>query len=291
MTTTNTATTMKPPKNGKDSKPHERVDFSSKMHLVPMQLMRRPEFLQKEFNQQRADRMAADFKLEGLGRLVVNHRDGVFYIIDGCHRHDALLKNGFGEYDIECDVYQDLSDDEMARVFLLHANRRVMSAFEKFSVKVEAKSPRELDILRTVEGNRLKVTRSREAGCINAVSALGKVYDMAGAKILGMTLRTLRDAYDGDPAAFDGPLIAGLGGVFNRFNGRTHEKNLVDQLAALAHGVRGIHQKAEKIRQATQNDKTQCISAVLVDIHNKGLTPKQKLPSWWKDPNSDGQHE
>jgi Family of unknown function (DUF6551) len=284
--------TMKlPNKPGAKLPPHERITFACKIHLVPMQLMRRPEFLQKEFNQARADRMAADFKLEGLGRLVVNHRDGVFYIIDGCHRHDALLKNGFGEYDIECDVYENLSDEEMARVFLLHANRRVMSAFEKFSVKVEAKAPRELDILRTVEGNHLKITRSREAGCINAVSALGKVYDMAGSKILGMTLRTLRDAYDGDPAAFDGPLIAGLGGVFNRFNGRTHEKNLVDQLASLSHGVRGIHQKAEKIRQATQNDKTQCISAVLVDIHNKGLSPKLRLPSWWKDPNTDGRTE
>jgi len=270
---------------------HERIMFASKMHLVPMQLMRRPEFLQKEFNQSRADKMAADFRLEGLGRLVVNHRDGVFYIIDGCHRHDALLKNGFGEYDIECDVYEGLSDEEMARVFLLHAQRRVMSAFEKFNVKVEAKNARELDILRTVEGNHLKITRAHEQSCINAVSALGKVYDMAGPKILGMTLRTLRDAYDGDPAAFDGQLIAGLGGVFNRFNGRTHERNLIEQLAALAHGVRGIHQRAEKIRQATQNDKVQCISAVLVDIHNRGLAPKLRLPSWWKGAAGNGHAE
>lgn len=280
------------PLNGTGKKaaapPHEVVEFASKIHLVPIALMRRPEFLQKEFNQARADKMATDFKLEGLGRLIVNHRDSVFYIIDGCHRHDALLKNEFGNYDIECDVYTDLTDDEMARVFLLHANRRVMSAFEKFNVKVEAKSAREVDILRTVEGNHLKVTRAHEAGCVSAVAALGKVYDMAGPKILGMTLRALRDAYDGDPAAFDGQLIAGLGGVFNRFNGRTHEKNLVEQLAALAHGVRGIHQKAEKIRVATQNDKTQCISAVLVDIHNKGLQPKQRLPSWWKEVPTDG---
>jgi hypothetical protein len=276
------------PLNGKAKHaPHEHIEFASKIHLVPINLMRRPEFLQKEFNQARADKMAADFQLEGLGRLIVNHRDGVFYIIDGCHRHDALLKNDFANYDIECSVYTDLTDDEMARVFLLHANRRVMSAFEKFNVKVEAKSPREVDILRTVEGNHLKVTRSHEQGCVSAVAALGKIYDLAGPKILGMTLRTLRDAYDGDPAAFDGPLITGLGGVFNRFNGRTNERNLIEQLASLAHGVRGIHQKAEKIRAATQNDKTQCISAVLVDIHNKGLQPKQRLPSWWKEPSTD----
>lgn len=269
----------------KHATPPKRVEFGSKVHLVPMALMRRPSFLQKEFNQDRADRMAADLHLEGLGRLLVNHRDGVFYIIDGCHRHEALMKNGFGEYEIECDVHTGLSDEDMARVFLLHARRRVMSAFETFNVNVEAGHARECEILRTVNACQLKITRTKEQNCLKSVAAIGKVFDVGGPKVLQQSLRLLASGFSGDPAAFDGTMIVGAGGLINRFNGRTKDRELADKLSKLPNGPRWILQRAESIKQKTGNDKAQCVSAVLVDLHNRGLSPKDKLPSWWKSAN------
>jgi hypothetical protein len=267
--------------------PHEQLTVKSKIYGVPYTLLRRPGFLQKEFNTARADRMAANFNLEGLGRLVVNHRDGFFDIIDGCHRHYALGKNEFTKYDIPCEVYEGLTDDEMARIFLLLSARRVMSAYERFNVNVEANTARECDILRVVNGLGLKISRAKSNGCISAVSALVKVYDLGGgalggAKLIGHVLRTLNGAYDGDPAAFDGQLILGAAFVSNRFNGRVQEKALIEKLAALPNGVRGILQKAEALKAKTGHEKSQCISAVLVELHNRGLAHKDRLPSWWK---------
>lgn len=267
-----------------DKKTPAHVPFASKVHLVPMRLMRRPAFLQKEFREARAEQIAANFELNGLGRLVVNHRDGVFFIIDGCHRHYALLQNGFGEYDIECEVYTDLTDEQMAQVFLLHSKRRVMSPFEKFNVNCEASTPRECDVRRLVESNNLKVARAKEVGCVSAVSALLRVYDGCGGVVLGMMLRTLNSAFAGDPASFDGQLMEALGLVFNRYNGRTNEKELTARLSQAQHGVRGILRRAEAQRDKTGHQKVQCIAAVVVDLYNRGTKrTSERLPSWWKD--------
>jgi len=264
------------------SKPHDRLQFASKMYDVPYKLLCRPDFLQKEFNEARADRIAAKFDLNGLGRLVVNHRDGRYWIIDGCNRHHALGVNGFQNYDIPCEVYEDLTDEQMAKVFLLLANRRVMSAFEKFNVNVEANAPRECEIQRSIEALGLKISRMKHKGCLSSVAALVKIFDLGGSKLVALVLRTLNAAYDGDHTSFDPQIILGLGRVYNRFDGRAQEKLVIDRLVALSNGVRGLHQRAEQLRCRTGNQKAHCISAVIVDLYNKGLTGKDRLPPWWK---------
>jgi hypothetical protein len=157
--------------------------------------------------------------------------------------------------------------------------------FEKFQVACTAERKRETDIRRTVESQGLKISQTKDAGCIGAVGALGRVYDRAGAAVLGQALRTIRDAYGGDPNAFDGELIQGLGLIYNRYNGKTDEKALATALSAAAHGVRGLMRRAEAQRERTGNQKSHCVAATVVDIYNKGLGPRagKRLPTWWKE--------
>lgn len=267
--------------------PHEEaakiVPLAAHRRMVLIKLIRRPEFLQKEFNLKRADEMAANFDLEKLGHPILNHRDDVFLTIDGCHRIYGLVKNGFEDYELDCDVYENLTDVEMAKVFLGHARRRVMSPFERFNVHCSAQDAREVEIRRIVETNGLKISRLCEMNCISAVSALGRVYDRASAAVLGQVLRTIRDAFGGDSLAFDGQIISGLGLVFNRYNGRAEEKRLTQCLVQMRHGARGLLLQAERKVEKTGNDKAQCLAAAVVDIYNKDLTPKNRLSLWWKE--------
>jgi uncharacterized iron-regulated protein len=103
--------------------------------------------------------------------------------------------------------------------------------------------------------------------------------------VLGQVVRTIKNAYAGDPTAFDGSVIEGLGLVFNRYNGRTNEKDLALRLSATQHGVRGLLRRAESQRERTGNQKSQCVAASVVDIYNKGVGPRagSRLPSWWKE--------
>ena len=258
----------------------------SKIRPVPIGAMRVPPALvtQREFRQAHADRIAADLDLNKLGFPIINHRDGIFWVVDGQHRIAALKQFGFEDKDtVECEVFEDLTDAEMAVIFLGRDERKPIPIYDKFHVACTAGRRRENDIQRTVETNGQRIARDPKNG-VSAVGALGKVYDRSGEVVLGQVVRAINLGFGGDPSAFDAAILEGLGLVFNRYNGRTNEKDLGRRLADLRQGARELLRKAEAIRMRTGNQKKQCVAAAVVDIYNKGRAPlaKDRLPSWWK---------
>lgn len=260
----------------------------SKIFTVPIDKMRVPPALvvQRPFIQSHGDRLAANLDLDKLGLPVLNLRDGVFWIVDGQHRVYALKENGFGGDVLECEVYENLTDAEMAQKFLGRDARKAIHPLAKFHVSCTAEMPREIAIRRAVETQGLKVSKSEEDGCIGAVGALGKVYDRSGEVVLGQVLRTIKQAFGGDSASFHQSVIVGLGLVFNRYNGKTNERNLAEALSGETHGVRGILRRAEAQRERTGNEKSQCVAAVVVDAYNRRANRAHKLAPWWKQGDS-----
>lgn len=248
--------------------------------------MRTPPALitQRKFSKAQAEEYAANLDLDKLGIPIVNFREGVYWILDGQHRIWALKANGFENDRIECEVYEGLTDAEMADIFLGRDDRRAINPFEKFHVACTAERSRETDIRRTVESQGLKISQSRQDGCIAAVGSLVRVYDKSGSVVLGQVLRTVRDAFGRDAAAFDAQMIQGLGLLFNRYNGKTNEGELVKRLSATQFGARGVLRRAEVHRERTGNLKSQCVAATLVEIYNRGLGPRdpKRLQVWWK---------
>lgn len=259
----------------------------SKIRPVPIGQMRIPPALvtQREFRKAHGDRIAADLDLNKLGYPIINHRDGIYWVVDGQHRIYALKENGFGDKDVlDCEVYEGLTDAETADIFLGRDARKPIPLYDKFHVSCTAGRKRERDIQRAVEANGQKIGRNRSDG-ISAVGALGTVYDRSGDVVLGQVVRAINVGFGGDPTAFDRAVIEGLGLVFNRYNGRTNEKELGARLSELRQGARELLRKAEAIRVRTGNQKKQCVAAAVVDIYNKGLGPRagNRLPSWWKE--------
>jgi len=260
----------------------------SKFYRVKLGLMRTPPALvtQRQFRKAHGDRIAAELDLDKLGIPVLNHRDNIFWIVDGQHRIYALKQFGFAATDeFDCEVFEGLSDEEAAKMFLGRDARRAICSFDKFHIACTAGQTRELAIRRAVESNGLAISRDKHDNRIGAVTALGRVYDRAGDVVLGQVVRTLKNAYGGDAHAFEGTVIEGLGHVFNRYNGRTNEKELATRLGAVPQGVQGVLRRAEGQRQNTGNAKAQCTAAAIVDIYNKGCKPRspERLPSWWKE--------
>jgi hypothetical protein len=253
---------------------------------VALGQMRVPPALvtQREFRKAHGDRIASELDLNKLGYPIINHRDGIFWVLDGQHRKYALEKFGFGANDtIDCEVYEDLSDSEMADIFLGRDARKPIPLYDKFHVACTAGRRRERDIQRAVESNGQKIGRNKTDG-ISAVGALGSVYDRSGDVVLGQVVRAINIGFGGDALGFEASIIEGLGLVFNRYNGRTNEKRLGSSLSDLRHGAKELLRKSEAIRERTGNQKKQCVAAAVVDIYNKGLGPRatDRLPSWWK---------
>lgn len=258
----------------------------SKFHKVALGQMRTPPALvtQREFRKAHGDRIASELDLNKLGVPVMNHRDGIFWVLDGQHRIYALKQFGFGDKDmIECEVYEGLTDAEAADMFLGRAQVKAIGQYDKFHIACTAGHRRENDIRRVVEANGLKIGRTKEENTIGAIGALRKVYDRSGDVVVGQVVRALKNAFGGDSAAFDANLIDGLGLVFNRYNGKTNEKELANRMSSS--NVRSLLRRAESQRERTGNQKAQCIAATVVDIYNKGLGPRasDRLPAWWKE--------
>lgn len=264
------------------------ISRTSKVYKVAIKTMRIPTagICQREFRPAWGAYLTANLRIEELGIPVLNKRDGHFWVIDGQHRIHALKENGFTKDDdqLDCEVYEGLNDEEAAAVFDGRNTSKPVAPLDRFLVRCTRGNDRENDIRRVVESNGLAIGREKTDGKVTCVGSLGKAYDIAGAICLGQTVRTLNKAFGGDSHAFDGNLLIGTTLVFNRYNGRTKEAEMVRALSDVQHGVRGILRKAEAQRQKTGNQKMQCIAATIVDIYNKHVhSPASKLPSWWKE--------
>lgn len=267
-----------------------QVRRPSKIYQVSIEKMRVPPALvtQREFRKAHGDRLAADLDLDKLGYPVLNHRDGSFWILDGQHRIYAMKQNGFEKYDLSCEVYEDLTDAEMADIFIGRDTRRAISPFDKFHIACTAGYPRETSIRRAVETQGAKISREKKEDCITAVGAIGKVFDTSGGGhlgevVLGQVVRTIKSGLAGDLNAFDRYVIEGVGLIYNRYNGKTNEKHLAGALSASQHGAGGILRRAKSQQERTGNQLTHCVAATVVDLYNKQSSKSGRLPSWWKE--------
>lgn len=257
----------------------KRVERAARLEWVPIADMRVSALAQRDLNQARVDRLAADFDMEQLGSPTVNQRDGHFYVIDGQHRVEALRVIGYGDQSIECWTYKGLTDVEEADKFLKLNDILAVPAFAKFKVSVQAGREVECDIDRVVRSLGLRVSTERSEGAISAVHTLRRVYQRGGPECLAKTLAVVRDAY-GSPG-LEAIVIDGIGLLCHRYNGELTVERAVLALGSANGGVNGLLGKAEVLRKQTGNAKAHCVAASAVDLINRGKGGR-KLPSWWR---------
>lgn len=258
-----------------------KVERVARLKWVPIPKCKFPDIAQREkINQARVDKIAADFDLEQLGTPTVNERDGSFYVMDGMHRIQALKQIGWGDQQIQCWTYADLTDEQMAERFLKLNDTLAVGAFDKFRIGINAGREVETDIDRIVRAQGLHVSRDESEGAVRAIGTLRKVYDRGGPYVLARTLGLIRESY-GTPG-FQAVVIDGLSLLCQRYNGVFDETVAVEQLGSVRGGVNGLTGKAESLRLKTGNQKAPCVAAAAVDIINRGRRG-EKLPSWWKN--------
>lgn len=260
------------------------VKRASKVYTVPISLIRTPQagVCQREFRPWWGTFLAKNLALEELGLPVMNHRDGVYWSVDGQHRIYALRENGFGDDRIECEVFENLTDKEMAQIFRGRNTRKAVGAMDAFLVACTAGVQRECEIRHAVTSCGLAIGRSRAKGHLSCVGALMRAWDIGGVPVIQQTLRALNAAFQGDVIGFDSNLVVGTASFCHRYHDRFDERLLAERLGSVARGARGLLQRAEAMRVSTGNQKVHCIAAVIVEVYNRNAKHGHKLRSWWK---------
>lgn len=266
-----------------------KVERIAQLRWIPLSEIDFNPLAQRDLNAARVEKLTNEFDPEQLGYPTANRRSGHYWIIDGHHRIEALkdwLGTGWEAQQVQCQVYEDLTEEEEAEVFLKLNDVLAVNAFTRFRIGVQAGRPEESEIDEIVRKCLLRVSLDIGNGAIGAVGTLMRVYRRGGGLALARTLLIIRDAY-GD-AGLQAAVIDGIGLLCHRYDTQLDDTTLVTRLASARGGVNGLLSKAENLRLQTGNTRGNCVAAAAVEINNAGRS--KKLPNWWKSAAAEPDH-
>ena len=258
----------------------KHIERVARLRWVPIADMRVNPVAQRELRPHRVAKLVAEFDPEQIGNPTVNLRDGVYYIIDGQHRIEAMKAVGWGDQAVQCWTYEGLSEAEEAETFLKLNDKLPVTTFDKYKTGVQAGRVAEGDVDRIVRFNGLHVAKGGAPGTVGCPGTLLKVYKVCGPGILSRTLNLITQSF-GD-AGLDAYVIEGIGLVCQRYGGELDPAKAVERFSATRGGVAGLLNRAQAIRAKQGGQKAHCVAAAAVEIYNAGRGGK-KLASWWRE--------
>lgn len=254
----------------------------ARIEAVPIEKMRvRHGVSQREFRPAWASEIARELSIEKLGTPILNHAGDCYWIVDGQHRIEAVklwLGDAKGQR-LDCVVYEGLSEEQEAELFLGLNRVRSVRAFDKFKIALTASRPDETAIDRIVRGAGLSISENGGSGSLACVVTLARVFRRSGGDGLAQTIRIAHEAFGDEGLESD--IIDGLGLLASRYNGQLEPRRAIAALSAARGGLNALRSRATRLSQQTGTQRSQCIAAAVVEVYNRGKGGK-KLPSWWK---------
>jgi Family of unknown function (DUF6551) len=233
-------------------------------------------------------KLVAAFCWEMLGAILVSKRKaGKYFVIDGQHRLEAVRQVGLGSKKIRCEMYEGLTPDEEAALFVATNGPRLgVRPFDLFKARVTAKEPIAVAIKRVVSDLGIRISDEKLPGAISAVAAIEKVYTGKTLRVPGehgdllrRTLRLLRDAWGEELGAFDGVIIEGLGAMLLRYGEEVQDERLLNKMTSANGGARGLLRRAKNRRDDDGGSLRNAVACQFVKLHNLKLR-KEKLAPW-----------
>lgn len=238
---------------------------------------------QRPLDEGRAAKIAGKFTLPAFGVATVSKRhDGKHYLIDAQHRSRAAILADVRE--VPTMIYTGLTPEQEAALFLTLNDVKAVSAVSKFKASVFAGHEPETHVDKIIRGRGWKVDTGNLDGTISAPVTLMKVYAGAGeapardgAKLLGVTLNVITQAWGYDPVGTNGHLLHGIARVLGRYETRVDGDTFVTKLKSIT-----PDELVSKIKGTAEAMQIRAVDAgplAIVQVYNERLKAK-KLPSW-----------
>jgi hypothetical protein len=193
------------------------------------------------------------------------------WIVDGQHRWQALIDNGFGEWIVDVMVHLDIVDDVGAnKVFLKLNTRKGQTAFERFAAGVRAKFADEVSVANVCRNRGLKIKPGTADGCVACVGTLLDIQRHDSGRTLHSTLDVIKDAWGYVSASLEGVIVSGLARVLIQHAKSIEIAVLVQKLAKYPGGAGALHGDAKGRLTYTRISVSRCVSVIIIETYNSG---------------------
>jgi len=223
-------------------------------------------------NMARARKMARTLDLDVLGVFTVSEQnDGSFVVLDGQHRHFALLANGLGEWEVDCLVYHGLTVKQEARLFLGLNNNQKPRPMDKYLAGVEAQEPMYVDIEGILRKHGLKVSTYPGDGTVQAVTALTRLYEkQPDGVLLDRTLGLVLAVWGPMKGTLEKPVLEGVGMFLNTYGDAVDLNALVLKLEKFPRATMLVGQGRRFIEMKMAGHLALGVCMMIVETYNHG---------------------
>lgn len=197
--------------------------------------------------------------------------EAAYWVVDGQHRVAALVKEGFGEWQVDVCYHSEVKDHAgAARLFLDLNTRASTHPFDKFVNEVEAGEEAAVAVSNIVKDHGFRVERFNSDGTIACVNTLKAIYARGGAHALNSTLGIASTAWGHTSAAVEGKVLEGLGLVCSHYNGELDKGAMAKKLAKYPGGATALLGAAKGMKQHRPASLARCVGEIVVEMYNKG---------------------
>jgi len=239
---------------------------------------------QRPLHQPSVSRIAREFDPDVLGSLSVSRRaDGSCWVIDGNHRLAAVREMGWGDQNVPCVVYTNLSYEDEARLFAAwQRTRRTLSPLDVFRAEVEANDPKAMELLAVISdyGIRVTFTGQHAPNDLAAISAVKNLIRVSGVQVLRLTLELSRTIWPDDATALQSTPLQGLGHFLMRY--RRHENfdqgRVETVMRTMTPGQ--LVSASQDMRRVMGVSTTTGYARTVLKLFNHRLTAGKSLPEW-----------
>ena len=189
---------------------------------------------QRELNDDRVHKIAAEFDERIANEPKVSCRNGRYYVFDGQHTIAARkLLNGGKDLPIRCKVFYGLTESDEALLFAQQTGVSAkLTAGAKFRALIYGGEEDAMAFLKATEsvGLYLDYKQTRGKKRLACISTAFELYKRVGDSLYREAMQTIMDAWGGDPDSLRAETVRGVVEFVNLYAGEYNRRRLVTRL-------------------------------------------------------------
>ncbi len=237
----------------------------------------------------RVERIKSEFNPLAIGRIHVSLRkDRSWKVLDGWHRLLAVRELTDNQGEIPCTVYEHLSLEEEAHLFLWLNSGERPTVIDRYNVSLVAGDETTLAIDQILHSLGWKVAPTGGQGQLSCVKTIQALYQRSEQEeedpnLLFMALKTINASWGTATDAAQAHIVMGLGRFWGEYRDKINYDRLVNALQKIGNPM-DLTITSKQLATLQKRKLAMAVAAVVVDNYNRGLSAgsRSALPQWSK---------